>query len=447
MITLRLPRRRFDGALPVSIAVGAALGGGTLVAWAIHTESWRVLALIPVIALSPILLRWPITVAFGAFAFLIPFEGVAIVADMGGATLTKLIGVVAVGVLLAAGIVERRFGRPPIVALWVVLLFFWAVITLAWALNLELALGRMPTFANLLAMYLVAVSFRVSEKELTAVCILTMVGGALAAGAGVVFGFAADDTGRMVRHTLALGGQQANPNAVAHGLILPLGMAVAMLIAARRLVSRVIAVGGIAVIAAGIFLTMSRSSLAAVALMICLLLYRLGLRWQILAGVGTVGALVPLMPALFFSRIGRVFSGEDATGSGRTEIWSVGVDALERFGVLGAGPFNFPAVYSMYAPGGVSYGAHSAFLGTFVELGIIGLLLLVAVFVGHLRTARPRTGEEPSSASFKAAIEAACLGLLLIAFLSDVLTRKPFWMAWIFAVWASQGPRGANSTK
>jgi O-antigen ligase len=444
MTTLRWPRRRFDGVWPVTIVVVAALGLGPLFVWALVIENWVAVALVSLLALSPILLRWPM-MGFVAYAFFIPFDSVAIVADTGGATLTKLLGVVAAGVLVAAGIVERRFVRPPIVALWVVLFFLWAVATLAWALDSEMSLARIPTFANLVAMYLVAVSFRVSEKELTAVGVMTVIGGVLAAGIGMVLGFA-ENPDQVARRTLAVAGREANPNAVAHSLLLPLGIALAMFIAVRRTVIRVITVGGIAVIAAGIFLTMSRSSLVAVGLMICLLLYRLGARWQILPAVGTLSALLPMLPARFFDRIGRVFTGEDATGSGRTEIWSVGLRALDRFGLFGAGPFNFPAVYRMEMPGGISYGSHSAFVGTLVELGIIGLLLLLAVFVGHVLTARPTTDEEPSFATFKAAIEAACLGFLLIAVFSDAITRKPFWMAWILAVWVSQGHRAAKPT-
>jgi O-Antigen ligase len=445
MRTLRLPHWRFDGALPVGVAGVAALVVGPLIAWAIATESWRLLVVVVLAALSPLVLRWPITVAFGAYAFLVPFDSVAVVAGAGGATATRLLGMVAAGVLLAVGVVERRLVRPPAVAVWVVLLFICAILTLAWAVNEDLSRARLVTVASLVAMYLAAVTIQVSQKELATVCVLTMIAGVLASAAGVISGFEADAE-REVRGSMTVGGQQSNPNAVAHSLILPLAMTVGTLFAARHLLGKVAALAGAAVIAAGIFLTMSRSSLAAVIFMACVLLYRFRVRWQVLAVFGAVAVVLPFMPDLFFERIERLFTGEDATGSGRTDIWSIGLEALARFGLFGAGLANFPAAYDIFAhtpPGGLSRGAHNQYLGIWVELGIIGLTCFLGAVVGHLRVARPKDGDG-WSAPYSAAIEAACAGFLLIACFSDVLWGKGFWMPWILAVWASRQHRSPS---
>jgi O-antigen ligase len=439
MRALRLPWS-FDSALPVGLGIVAAVVIGPLIVWTITEESWRLLTLVLLATLSPIALRWPITVAFGAYAFVLPFDSVAVVAGSGGATITKLTGIVAAGVLLAAGVVQQRMVRPPLAALWVGLLFLWALVTFAWAVNPALAQARLTTAVSLAAMYVAAVSFRVSENELRTVCVLTMLGGVLAATAGVVLGFEAD-TPRAVRGTMmAVGGQEANPNGVAQSLLLPLAMAAGLFLASRRMRGKVIALGGIAAIGGGIFLTMSRASLAAVAMMMCILLYRFRVRWQVLAIVGVLGALLPLLPDLFFDRVGSLFTGADITGSGRTEIWAVSISSLERFGWFGAGLANHPAAYDMYAstpPRGLSRGAHNLFLGTWVELGIVGLALLLAVFVAHLRTGT-RTSGSMVKAAFPAAIEAACFGFLVIAFFGDILWRKAVWMPWILAVWASR---------
>ena len=439
-LRLRLPQWNFDAALPIGIGIVAALGIGPLIVWAITEESWRLLTLIVLATLSPIALRWPVTMAFGAYAFVLPFDSVAMVADTGGATITRLVGVMAAGVLLAAGVVQQRLVRPPLAALWVGLLFLWALASLAWVVDLEVAQARVPTALSLLAMYLAAVSFRVSEKELTTVCVLTMIGGTLAATAGVILGFEADAP-RAARGTLAIAGREANPNGVAQSLLLPLGVAAGMFLAWSRLRARAIAVAGIAAITAGIFLTMSRASLLAVVVMVGVLLYRTGVRWQMLAIVATCAAVLPFMPDLFFTRVESVFTGEDATGAGRTEIWKVGVNALEQFGWLGAGLSNFPVAYRMHAytpPGGLARGAHNTFLGTWVELGVVGLALLLAAFVAHLRIGK-QMKRTMSRTAFPAALEAACFGFLIIAFFSgEMLWRKALWMSWILTVWASR---------
>jgi O-antigen ligase len=432
-----LPRFRTDSALPIGIASVAALAIGPLIVWAITEEKWRLLVLVAVVAVAPLVLRWPIAVAFGAYAFVLPFDSVALVSGMGGVTATRLLGIVAAGVLIAVGVVGRRLVKPPAVALWVVSLFLWATVTMIWAVNDEMSQARLITATSLVAMYIAAVSFQVSQRELNVVCVLTMIGGVLAAVAGLVLGFDADAE---VRGSMTVGGQEANPNAIAHSLILPLAMTVGTLFAARHLLVKAAALVGTAVIAAGIFLTMSRSSVAALAIMMCVLLYRFRVRWQVLAVVAAVVAVLPVMPDLFFERIGRVLSGADATGSGRTEIWSIGLQAVGQFGLFGAGLANFPAVYQIYAytaPRGLARGAHSEYLGTWVELGIIGLACFVMAVIGHLHASKPKDGDG-RSAPYSAAIEAACVGFLLIGFFSDVLWRKAFWMPWILAVWASR---------
>jgi O-antigen ligase len=438
MRALRLPRWRFEAALPVGIALAAGAGLGPLIVWAITEEAWRLLVLLLVIVVIPIALRWPIA-AFGAYAFVVPFDSVAVVADTGGATITRLVGMLAAVVLLAAGVVQKRFIRPPLAALWIGVLFFWALVTLVWAVDFTLAQARLATAVSLISLYLVAVSFRVSENELKIVCVLTMLGGVLAATAGVLLGFEAEAP-RAIRGTVALAGREANPNGVAQSLLLPLSIGVAMFVSSHRAGGKAIAALGIGAIASGIFLTMSRGSLVAVAIMTCVLLYRFRLRWQIITVVGIFAAILPFMPELFFERIGRVFSGEDATGAGRTEIWRIGIEALDRFGWLGAGLSNFPAAYDLYAytaPGGLSRAAHNTFLSIWVELGILGLALFMAAIVAHLRLGARKAGR-PSGVALQRAIEAACFGLLIIALFGDVQWKKAFWMPWILTVWASR---------
>jgi O-antigen ligase len=380
------------------------------------------------------LLRWPVAAGFGAYAFLVPFDSVALVADSGGSTLTRLFGIVAAGALLLSGIVQRRLVRPPRAAVAVALFIVWGVITLTWAVDFDLAQARVQTAVSLLAMYLVAVCFDVSRRELTTVCLLTILGGVIAAAAGVIFGFE-EDTQQAVRGTLAVANQTANPNSVAQSLLLPLALAIAMFLRSRRFYDAAASAIGVAAIAGGILLTMSRTSLVAVAAMICVLLYRTT-RSRIWVAVGIVGALLPAMPQLFFDRIDRVVSAEDLTGTGRTEIWKVGVQALEEFGVFGAGLSNFPAVYGIYA-GGEWRGAHNTFLMTWVELGAVGLILFVVALVGHLLRLVPDSADS-SYKGLVAAIKAACFGFMVVAVAGDVLWSKAFWMPWILVIWVSR---------
>ena len=134
----------------------AALAMGPLLAWAIAGEYWRSLVLVCLVAISPIVVRWPVVVGFGAFALVLPFDSVSVIADTGGATATKFVGIAVTGAMLLTGIIQRRLVRPPLVALWVTVLVFWAVLSLAWAADVDRARTPAMTAVSLLAMYLVA---------------------------------------------------------------------------------------------------------------------------------------------------------------------------------------------------------------------------------------------------------------------------------------------------
>src|SRR5262245_15620539 len=232
----------------------------------------------------------------------------------------KLPGIVAIGALAAAGLVQKRFVKPPASALWLIALVLWTITTLAWSVSPEDALARLPTILSILALYLVAVCFRVSERELRTVCLLAMIGGTLAATARILSGFEMDAPDA-ARAQMTVAGQTGNPNGVAASLLLPIGMAAGLLFSSRNVLGRVIALTAIAAIGAGIFLTVSRGGLLALTVMLCVLLVRSRMRWHLVVVVGVLAGLLHFMPDLFFQRIDLLISGDDSTGSGRTDIW------------------------------------------------------------------------------------------------------------------------------
>jgi len=441
-----LTQWRFDRTLLPMAAVGAALVGGPWLAWLISQESWRDLALLCIVGVLPLALRWPVTLVFGAYVFFLPFSHVAVVADSGGVSATKLIGIVAVGTFVAVGLVEKRLVKPPASALWFIALVLWAITTLAWSVSPEESSARLPTIFSILALYLAAVCFRVSEQELRIVCLLAMIGGALAATAGVITGFEAD-AARVERATLHVAGlnSAANPNGVGQSLLLPVGMAMGLLLSSRNVLGRAVALGVIGAISAAIFLTMSRGNLLAMTIMLCVLLLRSRVSWQAVVVVGVLAALLTFMPDLFFERINVVITGEEPTGAGRTEIWKVGLALLSRFGWAGSGLDTFATAYATYGvPGGAGRGSHNTYLGIWVELGVVGLALVAMLLFSHLRIAR-YTRNSISKIGFPVAIEAVCYAILVASCFGDDLWTKTFWAPWILAVWASRSAHQAKA--
>jgi O-antigen ligase len=404
------------------------------------------LAVLAMVALIPVVIRWPIVSTFGLYVFLVPFDSVATLSEAGGATLTRLVGIVAGAVLLAAGLIERRLVRPPWAALWWSLLLVWAALSMAWAIDPYLARGRLPTAVSLLVLYLVAVSLRPTRKELYWVCALVVAGGVVAAATAYLFGV---EGGAAARGRLVMGEQAANPNALGAVLILPFALAIGGIVGLRNPIQKILAAGALGIIGVGVFITQSRGALLAIAVTMLVFVYRARARWQVVVPVGMLLALVISLPQTFFARAEKVFTGQDTTGAGRTEIWKAGVEALEQVGIFGAGFSNYTEIYRFsdaYSPGVWAKTAHNTFLGTWVELGIVGLVMMLAALASHLLAARAvrRMGLEGVLLS---AVEAACFGMLASAFFGDRLWGKMFWLPWILLTWAIYNAREAEPNR
>lgn len=408
-----------------------------LFGWALAFERWYVATLLVVMALTPALIRWPTILTFGVYVFLIPFDSISTIADAGGSSVTRLIGILCAAVLLIDGVVvRRRLVRPPLAALWWGLFVLWSALSAAWALDPSLVFRSLPTAASLFLLYAVAALTKPSRQELLVICMLAVLGGVIAAG---VTYFNTDTTHTLARGTLAIEGRTANPNRVAAVLIFPLALAIGGCVAARGIVPRAAAMTAVGLIGMGIYITAARQAVVAIIAMVVFFIYRFRGRRQILIVVAVLLALVAVMPEAVTDRIETIFTGEDKTGSGRTKIWEIGIAALERFGVFGAGLSSFTTVFNVSSPYGPSRGpagAHNAYLAAWVELGIVGLLLILVAIGSQLWALhRSKLGADDIMIQ---AIQGACLGMLVIAFFQDILWSKEFWLVWIMSTWANR---------
>jgi O-antigen ligase len=135
---------------------------------------------------------------------------------------------------------------------------------------------------------------------------------------------------------------------------------------------------------------------------------------------------LPGVPDLLAERTGSAVS---TGGAGRTDIWSVAARIYATAPVLGVGYSNFPVSYtpelvrasnvtSLILPG---RGPHNAVVGTLIELGPVGLLLLLLLVLPLVR----RRGWGPDAAT----VQAALASLLTLALFLDILgNRKQVWL-------------------
>jgi O-antigen ligase len=416
-----------------------------IIASQIAYERWLYFLALTVL---PFFFFWPVECSLGVLAFLLPFDNISAVGDRAtGTTLTFFVGGVAAAVLLCGGIIHDRLRSPPRAALWWTLFFAYASSSAIWALVPRYAIERLPTAAALTTLYLSAACFRASKRELDRVTRMA-VAGACVASLYAIHIFLGGITFSS-RLSLIVGARETDPNQFAAALLLPLSLAIGELTSASRRVSQTLSAIAVLVITVAIFFTMSRGALVAVSVMVLIFLCRYGINWRIVITVVVLLSVLLLVPSMFFS---RMETAEATRGAGRLDIWEAGIHTLSKYGVFGAGLDNFPAAYTEVAGlaptfRGYTRAAHNIFLCIAVELGVVGLFLMLKAFSSQFYANASLRRTVPKSVSaLTVPYEAACWSMLTAGFFLDNLWRKVFWVSWMLFAVAVQVARDSRST-
>lgn len=420
----------------------ACLGYGALLAWTIAREKWLLAAAVFALVFT---MLWPVELSLGLFAALVPFERVAALSHSyeAGNSLNWFVGAAGGAVLLVAALAGGRLVSPPKAAVWWGALIVWGSIVTMWAADPATALGRLPTAVALVLFYLAAVSIQIEKKELFHVGVLTVAGGVVAALMTASSYYAGLRwAGDVPRASLGFGNRLTDPNVLAASQLLPFALAFGVLISARRRILKVASALALGVIAYGVLLSMSRGAMASLFVVILVFLWRYRINWRIILTLSLLPLLMLVVPeTLIFTRIQNSLSSHAA---GRFDIWRAGVHALQDWWYCGAGFDNFAVVYPKYAGyaprfGGYTTQAHNLYLSTSVDLGIVGLVLLIAAIVSQLRLAR---GFYSISGKVDfpmgVACEAACCGMIVMGMSLEILWLKSFWLCWILLAVAAQ---------
>lgn len=312
---------------------------------------------------------------------------------------TKVIGLI-LFVSYAARLAIRQgedlgtfISEHPAITASLVAMLGWCALSFAWAFSPSTALSGASRYA--LDMMLIPIGFAAMRERRHVIWVLSafVIGAAVSSAYGfihptaVTSGFAGRATG--------LNGD-ANAEATVLAAALPLLVA---LMAVHRDSARVRLLGlvGIFILFAGLVDTLSREGLLSLAAVL-LVAVLFGGRWRRQASallavgvVATVGYFFVLAP---LAARQRVTSGDT---SGRSTIWEIALRVFDDHPVLGVGNDNFILVESKYLnqPGAIPSAlfivtepkvTHDMFLEAAVDLGIPGLLTLLAV-LGTLLTA------------------------------------------------------------
>jgi O-antigen ligase len=387
-----------------------------------------------------LLFLWPIEVTLGAYAFLLPFDSISRLGNSPeGRAFTWYVGAGIALVLLSLGITNNKLRTPPRSSRYWLAFLGWGALSVFWALDSDRVLAELPTALGLLGLYFVAVCFEVTEEQLSRVAFLAVAGGLVASLMSIGSfqqGFGTIDE----RSSLIAGTQQADPNIFAASLLIPLALSIAGVVAGRKLAERLMMLVTAFIITFAILLTMSRGALVALVFIAAIYAYRLRLnRWIV-----TLFWILPLsllaLPSTFFERLHRMFFDR---GAGRLDIWVVGMTALKHFVLQGAGLGNFNTAYEQYvgfAPvyRGHSRAAHNIYLQVSVELGALGIALLLTALFSQFNSLRRAIISSAASRNrvMLVACEAMCWGMLAAGFFVGLLWQKTFWMVLILSALA-----------
>jgi O-antigen ligase len=146
-----------------------------------------------------------------------------------------------------------------------------------------------------------------------------------------------------------------------------------------------------------------------------------------------MAAPVPFLPGEFFHRL---MNAPYNRGTGRLDIFLVGLQVIKHHPVVGAGLNNFTVAYTRfagYAPvfRGFGRAAHNAYLQVWGETGIVGLCLFLAAIWSQMSHARRHLTRSAASDYLPFGVEAACYGILIDCLAGNIHWEKTFWLAFI----------------
>lgn len=279
---------------------------------------------------------------------------------------------------------DRRPGRPDPKRLW--LIFFAAVLgvgaiqSVALGVSLDSVRRALTTWYALLLFYFLLIYVVRERKDLDLLLTSLVVGCVMAVFSGWAgYGFSSTSA----RFGTRLGGEGGNPNLLAFNLLIAIGAAASFYFTSRRRSARLASVAALAVMAAGVLTTASRSGIACLGGMLGLWFLR-NSRSAARYAIPILGALVAavlLAPDAAVKRLSTLtVEGVEQEGSaqGRVLMWAAAATAFASNPVTGVGLGRYKE-FAHEHPELKDTGIHSAYLSVLAEHGLAGFIPFVAV--------------------------------------------------------------------
>ncbi len=414
-----------------AVAIAVALAAARSISGVTGQFGWHVPLVALVVILSPpaffLALRYPMIFPFSLFVALIPFD--VILQFTQGATIVRLVAI-GTGLAMVARILLTRSFLVPRRA-WLVWLAYiaWAGFSFMWTVapgEGQRVYGILVQ--NFLLMTMLAI-YPLEKIEFRWLIGANIVSGLFAGAYEIYSRGHSFDHGRVT--IVSSTGLTVDPNWFATSFLIPLALALAIALGTRSLLLRLSCWAAALTMMIGLLLTGSRGGFVAVVFLFAYFAWRSRKRIQVLAVATACLSLTAFYPVVWQRFLKDPGGG---TGSGRLDIWRVGLYALKDVWLFGTGigsfletyERNFLEIYQHYNQGW-HRPAHNMILGMGVEVGVIGLALLLVAWYLSFRQMRviPKTSEYYP---FRVAFEAAIIGLFIQAMFIDPMWIKYVWL-------------------
>jgi len=384
-------------------------------------------------------IRQPILFPFGLYVVLIPFDHLLLLPQFG--TLTRLLAI-ASGAALALSLVRKKqfFAPGWSLAIWGMFVL-WAAASFIWAIDVSpRSVSGFATLLQLFLLFAVLSLTRVNDQNLKLLLFCVILGALAAAAFGLYLFHGGGQSVYAGRLFLNVGsgpaplGEHAegsiNPNEFAAAMLLPIALALMKFLESPRVLQKLTWSLALLVLLGGIVVSGSRGSLLAVAALVPFFFWKTRYKGQLLALSTLVG-----IGSIFVSSIWERFSTAlSSGGAGRLEIWIVGVAAFKQYWLLGAGNGEFADAYNrayisvfQQISAHWSRAPHNIVLGTAVELGVIGLILLTLALFSQYKMLDAVIRRDPFN-NTAVALQGALVSLLVASQFLDSITTKYTWL-------------------
>jgi O-antigen ligase len=330
------------------------------------------------------------------FAVMVLLAFLEVLSSLGGVSIAKAAGLLLVLSWLAVASTRSTrtrnfFVERPGLTYLLVAFIGWNTISIAWSESHSGAITSVTRYA--LNAVLIPIAYAAVRDRRDAIRILaTLVGGATIAAVSGIVAAPGPESAVYGRATGTIG----DPNELAAALVV--GLAVATAFAVNRQVQgalRSLSAGSAVLCFAGILLSLSRGGLIGVGA---------GLLFAVVVGGRWRGRVLAVCAAVAFLGVGyfaflaslpakqRVLNVGGGGGTGRLDLWTVGLRMVSAHPVrgVGTGQFANSSVHYLLRPGVIERGdfilstpkvAHNTYLNIVSELGLVGGALFAAILV------------------------------------------------------------------